>query len=185
MNQLDTAAWLEEQMSALRPVCAMRLHWMEAWDDARISAGVRLPRTLILDLAPELWHTRQEERWAPVVLKDAVGLATGGELVLHGPKPGATSRAQLWMYDLSGAETPLGNPENAGALAVLAFERSRHRIRCWYLVCQTLAEEDLIEQRLGPVEPDLAVVWGARELLVPAVLPLPAEIPQMILESQW
>lgn len=185
MSQLDAAAWLGERMCARRPVCAVRLAWTEACEDSHLPVGFRLPRTLILDLAPELWRTHQGDRRAPAVLMDAAGLVTDGELVLHGPKLTAANQAQLWIYDLSGVETPLGDPENVGALAVLAFERLRHRIRCRYLVCQTLADEDAIEQRLGPVEPDRAVVWGACEMLAPAVLPLPAEIPQMILKSQW
>ena len=121
----------------------------------------------------------------PAGLTDAAGSATDGELVLYGPKPGVTRRAQLWIHDLSGVGTALVDPENAGALAVFAFERSRTRVRCWYLVCSTIDEESSIEERLGPVEPDLAVVWGAREMLAPAVLPLPAEIPQMVLKSEW
>lgn len=158
---------------------------MESWDDECHPAGLRLPRTLILDLAPELWHTHRGDRRAPVVLEDAAGLVTDGEFVLYGPKPGVANQAQLRLRDLSGVETTLRDPENTGVLTVLAFERSRRRIRCRYLVCPTLASEDAVEERLGPVEPDLAVVWGAREMLAPAMLPLPAEIPQMILESEW
>lgn len=185
MNQIDTAAWLEEHMSVRRPVCARRLAWADTPDGTGHRVGLRLPRTLTLDLAPELWSTQQGDRRVPAVLTDAVGLATDGEMVLYGPKPGLRGQAQLWIHDLSGVETSLVDPENAGALAVLAFERSRSRVRCWYLVCSTIAEESSIEQRLGPVEPDLAVVWGAHEMLVPAVLPLPAEIPQMVLKSEW
>ena len=172
-------------MGARRPICARRLAWAETPDDTGHPVGLRLPRTLTLELAPELWSTQRGDRRVSALLTDAVGLATDGEMVLYGPKPGVTGQAQLWIHDLSGVETALVDPENAGALAVLAFERSRPRVRCWYLVCSTIDEESSIEQHLGPVEPDLAVVWGAHEMLAPAVLPLPAEIPQMVLKSEW
>ena len=82
----------------------------------------------------------------------------------HGnPKRG---RDEARLTNFGGQDSPLLDPESTGALSVFAFELdgSREAVSCHVWVCRRKTEEDLIENRIGPVEPGAGKVWSSDEV---------------------
>ena len=65
-----------------------------------------------------------------------------------------------------GAVSALLDPESTGALTVFAFriDEAGRAIDCHVWVCRHETEEDLVEDRIGPVEPGKAIIWPPAQL---------------------
>jgi hypothetical protein len=76
-----------------------------------------------------------------------------------------SKRNETRLTNLGGKKSPLLDPENTGCIALFAFQKANHDVRgfCRVWVCTTQFEEDLIEDRIGPVEPGGFVVWTVDE----------------------
>ena len=84
----------------------------------------------------------------------------------HGnPKNG---RNETRITNLGGSASALLDPESTGALTVFAFGLDAQGLArdCHVWVCRHETEEDVVEDRIGPVKPGKAIVWP------PAQLPL-------------
>jgi hypothetical protein len=81
------------------------------------------------------------------------------------PKSG---RNEARLTGFGGATSALLDPESTGALTIFAFQLNSDGFAagCEVWVCRDGVEEDLVEDRIGPVEPSKAIVWP------PAKLPL-------------
>ena len=69
------------------------------------------------------------------------------------------------MTQFGGSKSALLDPESTGSLAVFAFYRgaSREADACRVWVCDQEVEADLVEDRVGPVEPGKLTVWTVDE----------------------
>ena len=107
---------------------------------------------------------------------------------LHG---GTRNEARVTGF--GGRASPLLDPDSTGAIAVFAFvsDPGGTTAECRVWVCRSEAEEDLFEQRMGPLEPGRWTVWSSdalpRDGLVQAPLApcrlAPADIPRTWLSS--
>lgn len=86
------------------------------------------------------------------------------------PKGG---RNEARITGFGGATSALLDPDSTGALTLFAFQLDRNRgaIGCEVWVCRNEVEEDIVEERVGPVEPGRHLVWP------PEPLPLLADEP--------
>ncbi len=151
---MDVTDWLEKTMRGDRFICAKRLAYGDLRADDGSPGGLRLPRGLLLRLVPTLRLRGTDDPATPVTLLDPFGATAQGILGWHRHESGKGTQSELRLHDCSDTASPFQDPENTGALAVLAFHRSRRHIRCDYFVCRTIDEEDRVEDVLGPVEPD-------------------------------
>jgi hypothetical protein len=92
------------------------------------------------------------------------------------------TRNETRITRLGGSASALLDPDNTGALAVFVFRLNRREgegeCRVW--VCEHPIQEDVIEDRVGPVEPGVWVVWPTEEEPPPVERPCwlePEEIP--------
>jgi hypothetical protein len=70
------------------------------------------------------------------------------------------TRNETRLTRFGGSSSALLDPDNTGALAVFAFRsRPGEPAQCRVWVCDYSIEEDLLEERLGPVEPGRFVIW--------------------------
>jgi hypothetical protein len=78
------------------------------------------------------------------------------------PKKG---RNEARLTNFGGASSALLNPDNTGALAVFAFKINKqcNAEACYAWVCRDVAEEDLLEDRVGSIDPGQWKVWTADE----------------------
>lgn len=79
----------------------------------------------------------------------------------HGDPAGTRNEARLTNF--GGGASALLDPESTGALTVFAFpldsDGAATQAHVW--VCRDGTEEDLVEERIGPVEPGQYVIWPA------------------------
>ena len=82
-----------------------------------------------------------------------------GEGLFGGP------RAEMRIANL-GTSSPLLDPENTGALAIFVFRPApgTDSPKCRIWICRNLAETDVVDDLLGPVEPGFPVPWGSARI---------------------
>lgn len=83
------------------------------------------------------------------------------------PKSG---RDEARITGFGGATSALLDPESTGALTVFAFELNAEGLAlgCEAWVCRNEVEEDIAEDRVGPIEPGKNLVWPPQPLpLIP------------------
>jgi hypothetical protein len=92
------------------------------------------------------------------------------------PKGG---RNEARITGFGGATSALLDPESTGALTVFAFELDGkgEALGCEAWVCRNEVEEDIVEDRVGPVEPGKHIVWPPE--------PLPLLLEQPTRTSCW
>ena len=71
------------------------------------------------------------------------------------------TRNESRLTNFGGRRSALLDPDNTGAVAVFAFTlvEGVEFVACHAWVSRNASEEDLLEQRLGPVEPEEQVIW--------------------------
>lgn len=62
-------------------------------------------------------------------------------------------RNETRITNFGGGVSPLLDPESTGALTIFAFSVSIATVECHVWVCRDETEEDVVEDRVGPVEP--------------------------------
>lgn len=73
----------------------------------------------------------------------------------------ASGRNEARLTNFGGSSSALLDPDSTGALAIFAFNSHdrENATECHVWVCRHATEEDLLEERLGPVEPKTYVTW--------------------------
>ena len=76
------------------------------------------------------------------------------------------TRNEARITNLGGRQSVLLDPESTGALVVFSFPNGRgnENDECHVWVCDHETEADLIEERIGPVEPGRTRIWSADEI---------------------
>ena len=84
------------------------------------------------------------------------------------PKRG---RNETRLTNFGGASSALLDPESTGALTVFAFELDEHQVAsgCHVWISRHETEEELIEDRVGPVEPGKWTIWSLGQPAIPSV----------------
>lgn len=77
------------------------------------------------------------------------------------------TRNETRLTGFGGASSALLDPDSTGALTVFAFLTGRNECHVW--VCQHETEEEIVEDRIGPVEPGKPLVWSSNSQAIPVV----------------
>ena len=87
------------------------------------------------------------------------------------------SRNETRITRLGGKQSALLDPDSTGAIAVFVFVLDARGLaaECHVWVCDDKVQEDLIEDRIGPVEPKAFVTWKPGAGTLPLFAALPAE----------
>ena len=155
----DVADWLGKQMASLDPLYARRLPYIDPKDpDAN---GLFIPRQVIVKVTPRVFWVGKVNPSEPIEITidshpyDQTIEAVWFNSEHHG---GDQNETRLVGFD---TESVLGDLESTGALVMFWFRPAKRgepaRSRVW--MCETAAEEDLVEDRIGPVDPDRDVLW--------------------------
>lgn len=128
-------------------------------------AGPYVPKPFMFRVFPQLNRTDQKN---PDIRFDAYVDSHSDHrqvrAVYYNNKPrNEGTRDETRLTNFGGRESALLDPESTGALTVFAFalDEEGKAKECHIWVCRHETEEDLIEERLGPVEPGEYVVWMA------------------------
>lgn len=126
-------------------------------------AGTYFPKELAFRVLPELQRPEIENPKTELDLAvDSHNdlrrvTATWYNTRLHGT--GTRNEARITRY--GGSTSALLSPDSTGSLAVFAFGAAGEAVspRCHVWVCDSGPEADLLEDRLGPVDPKVFVLW--------------------------
>lgn len=157
---------------------AKRLSGNDTLANGTHQAGPYIPREVLFNVLPALDRPDLHNPDTELLLRidshghrDRTVRAIWYNNLLHG---GTRNEARVTGF--GGRRSPLLDPDSTGAIAVFAFVSSPRgtAAQCHVWVCRSAAEEDLFEQRLGPLEPGRWTVWSAGDLPEVSLAPAPA-----------
>ncbi len=122
-----------------------------------------MPKELLFEIAPE---TRRPEVhnpdvWFEIYVDSHPDVRTIRAVWYNGKYHGKT-RDEARMTNFGGKQSIILDPDSTGALAVFVFSPATDKepLTCHAWLCGGEGTEaDLVEERLGPVEPKLPVIW--------------------------
>lgn len=166
MSIVNLTAWLDEQT---RPNVVWYVKRLAA-NDTKASggnqAGPYIPREFLFSLFPSLNRPSAEnpDTWFDLHI-DSHGDSRKIRLIWYNNKSRGGKKNETRLTNFGGSASALLDPESTGALVVFAFLKNDSgdapSCRCW--VCENEIEEELIEDRIGTVEPGTDRVWSVNE----------------------
>jgi len=173
MALADLTRWMD-QLTGPRAIWFLkRLSGNDTLANKSHQAGPYIPKELLFTIFPSL--DRKEVKNPDILFQMSVDSHRESKEVraiwynnkFHENKENGRDESRITR--LGGGSSALLDPENTGALVVFAFvmEESERKRECRVWVCRSAYEEELIEDRIGPVEPGRAEVWAAEESLYP------------------
>lgn len=171
----DVSDWLEDVTKPRYVWYVKRLSGNDTLANGSHQAGPYIPKSLLFGVFPSLNRPqdRNPDKWFELYIDSHADSRTARVVWYNNKRHGGT-RDEARITNLGGQESALLDPESTGALTIFAFDRGEelesHRCRVW--VCQHETEEDLVEDRIGPVEPGNYFIWipetGSSSLLLPS-----------------
>jgi hypothetical protein len=138
-------------------------------------AGPYIPKEFLFSVLPTLNRpdARNPDAWFDLYLDSHADhrkvRAIWYNNKLHDNPKGGRNEARLTNF--GGASSALLDPESTGALTVFAFKLNEQRVatECHVWVCRHETEEELFEERVGPVEPGKWTIWSPGHTAIPSI----------------
>lgn len=126
-------------------------------------AGPYIPRHFLFEMFPELNRPDAEnpDVWFDLYIDSHADHRQVRAIWYNNRMRGGT-RNEARLTNFGGQASALLDPDSTGALTIFAFRQEGDgRARdCHVWVCRSAPEEDLAEDRLGPVEPGKFLIWS-------------------------
>jgi EcoRII C terminal/Restriction endonuclease EcoRII, N-terminal len=183
MPVADLTDWLEQFSGPEFIWFVKRLSGNDTLATHAHQAGPYIPKEFLFDVLPALNKPEAEnpDVTFPLFI-DSHADTREIRAVWYNNKLRGKTRNEARLTGFGGAASALLDPDSTGALTVFAFRTAGNECHVW--VCQHETEEEIVEDRIGPVEPGEPLVWSPRGLGVPEVPKVrancwlaPAEIP--------
>lgn len=169
MALADLTDWLNEQAAPDILWYVKRLSGNDTLATNSHQAGPYVPKDVLFDLFPGL-NTREEKNpdiWFDLYIDSHADHQKVRAVYYNGKffedengKRGTRNEARLTNF--GGRASALLDPDSTGALTVFAFHRdSEGQVSaCHVWVCRHVTEEEIIEDRTGPVDPGNWLIWS-------------------------
>jgi hypothetical protein len=183
----DLAGWLEQVSGSEMLWYVKRLSGNDTLATQAHQAGPYIPKEFLFRLFPELNQPEAENPDLTFPLSiDSHGDIREIRAVWYNNRLRGGTRNETRLTGFGGISSALLDPDSTGALTIFAFRTSRHDCHVW--LCGNETEEEIVEDRLGPVEPGKALVWSPEGPTIAEEFPtvarvrancwlMPAEIP--------
>lgn len=162
----DLSDWLDEQTETDIVWFLKRLAANDTLATKAHQAGPYIPKEFMFDMFPSLKRpqVKNPEKHFQICI-DSHGDARTVRAVWYNNKFRGGTRNEARITNLGGTTSALLDPDATGALAVFAFHRppGTEPDICHVWVCDHEVEEDLIEDRIGPIEPGRWTAWSLDE----------------------
>lgn len=125
-------------------------------------AGPYMPRKFLFQLFPALDRPDSSNPDVTFPLSiDSHGDSRQIRAVWYNNIMRGGTRNEARLTGFGGASSALLDPDSTGALAIFAFLQGpvEETLKCRVWVCRNLVEEELVEERLGPIEPGRFLIW--------------------------
>lgn len=126
--------------------------------------GPYVPKAFIFETFPSLntGQLKNPDIWFDLFVDSHLDARRVRAVYYNGKRIGDGTRDEARLTNFGGRDSPLLDPESTGSLTVFAFrpEGEEKAVACHVWLSRHDTEEDLIEERIGPVEPGQYVVWN-------------------------
>lgn len=177
----DLVEWLDEHGAPDFTWYVKRLSGNDTLANGSHQAGPYIPRKFLFDVFPDL--NRPDIKNPDVRFNLYVDSHADHREVravwynnhFHG-STAVRGRDETRVTGFGGGASALLDPESTGALTVFAFRRVRdgETADCHVWVCRHETEEDIVEDRVGPVEPGKYLIWPPAQDGLPGLLTQPS-----------
>lgn len=164
----DFQNWLLDKANGKNYVFIKRLSANDTGATGGHQVGLYIPSGIVAELFPSINHTRELNPSVLLHAKSSSHICADSEVraIYYNNKFFGMTRNEKRITRWGG-DSPLQNPENTGALAVLAFKHEpgndSEGVDTW--VCINPDEEDVVESTLGEIVPGTLLFGPASEIL--------------------
>lgn len=161
MALADLADWMDDFGGANFTWYVKRLAANDTLATASHQAGPYVPRDFLLPMFPDLARPEAEnpEVWFDLYI-DSHADNRKARAVWYNNRLRGGTRNETRLTNLGGAGSALLDPDSTGALVIFAFGASEGGgAGCHVWVCRHETEAEMVEDRLGPVEPGSWLIW--------------------------
>lgn len=160
---MDLGDWLNEYSGPNYTWYVKRLSGNDTLANKTHQAGPYIPKNLLFDVLPALGRVDVENptAWFDVYIDSHADYRQIRAFYYNSKryKQQRNGRDETRLTNWGGSESALLDPENTGALTIFAFALGQEAgPKCHIWVCRHEPEEDLVEDRIGPVEPGKAFI---------------------------
>jgi hypothetical protein len=197
MAVADLEAWLEEYSREGTVWYAKRLSGNDTLANDTHQAGPYIPKAFLFQIFPQLNNPQGRNPDTRIDLSiDSHSDRRNVRIVWYNnalwpDRTGPRGRNETRITGFGGQSSPLLDPESTGSIAVFVFVLNEQgaAAECHAWVCENAAEEELVEGRIGPVEPRLFIVWrpgrDARAVPVAAAGPATCRLERADIPNEW
>lgn len=175
MAVADLSDWLDEFTGERFIWYVKRLAGNDTLANGSHQAGPYIPKSFLFSIFPNLNQPEIKNPRIPFdIYIDSHADSKKVMVIWYNNKFHDGTRNEARMTNFGGGASALLDPESTGALTVFAFVLGPHEqaTECHVWVCRNEVEEDLVEDRVGPIEPGKWALWSPKHALVPTVLPV-------------
>jgi len=176
MALVDLTDWMDENTGPHIVWYVKRLSGNDTLANGSHQAGPYIPKEFLFEIFPSLNRPDGENPDKRFEVRiDSHGDVRNVRAIWYNNKLRGGTRNEARVTNFGGAESALLDPESTGSLAVFAFHRdvNGEATDCHVWVCDHEVEEDLIEDRIGPVEPGKFTIWKMDERQPGSLIPPP------------
>lgn len=162
---MDIGDWLNQYSGEAWAWCVKRLSGNDTLANGAHQAGPYLPKAFLFEVFPSIARTdvKNPDHWFDLFLDShpdtrKVRVIYYNNKLSEGVKNG---RNETRLTNFGGAASALLDPESTGALAIFAFKvvSGNCSTECHVWVCRDGTEEDVVEERVGDVDPGTWAIW--------------------------
>ncbi|EXL10552.1 type II restriction endonuclease [Aquamicrobium defluvii] len=166
MALADLTDWLDDFTGPSIVWYVKRLSGNDTLANGSHQAGPYIPRSFLFDIFPAINRTdiKNPDLRFDVYIDSHADHRTARAIYynnkFHENPKGGRNEARITGF--GGGSSALLDPESTGALTVFAFvlDDTGAARECHVWVCRHETEEDLVEDRIGPVEPGKWAIWS-------------------------
>lgn len=156
MTTADLTDWMNENSGPHIRWYVKRLSANDTYATNAHQAGPYIPKKILFDLFPTLNNSDEINPRVEFEFKiDSHNDARKVKAIWYNNKLSGGTRNETRLTNFGGISSPMLDPDNTGSLVVLAFHQSPGQdvSVCHAWICVDEAQADLVEDRIGPVEP--------------------------------
>lgn len=167
----DLSGWLDDQTRPHVVWYLKRLSGNDTLANGAHQAGPYVPKEFLFEIFPTINKPDADnpDKWFELRLDSHCDVRQVRAVWYNNKLRGGT-RNETRLTNFGGGTSALLDPDSTGALAVFAFHRGAggEASACHVWVCDHEVEADLVEDRVGPVEPGKWKIWNIGETALPA-----------------
>ena len=173
MALTDVANWIQDWSERESVWYVKRLSGNDTQANRAHQAGPYIPRDFLLALFPNLNEPTEENPSVNFdVYIDSHPDHRHVRAIWYNNRMRGRTRNETRLTGFGGSSSALLDPDSTGALSVFAFSAVNGDTidTCNVWICSHETEEDIIEERIGRIEPGRGVIWPLRHPLFPSSL---------------